>query len=272
MSISVAGLNVLQTGAGVAPYVVGPRGPRQVIGYGGTSALDRAYTSSTDSLLSATYADLLQRTHAHRRRDAIEAADVFAAAVDGVTVATPFPATALGRQLRMVAQSIAARDRLSQRRQVFFVGLGGWDHHDAVLEGTAAMFPDVAASLAAFDAAMRDLGTHDAVTLFTASDFGRTLTSNGDGTDHAWGGNTIVMGGGIAGGRVFGEYPETLAASPLDTGRGRLIPTTSVDELAADLALWFGIPNDDTLETVLPNVRNFYSSSASGSPLGLFGA
>ena len=116
--------------------------------------------------------------------------------------------------------------------------MGGWDHHDGMIEGTAGMFPAAAQAIASFQAAMHELGTADEVTLFTASDFGRTLSSNGNGTDHAWGGNTMVMGGAIRGGQLFGHNPESLRpGGTLDTGRGRLIPTTAVDQLAADLAL-----------------------------------
>ena len=105
---------------------------------------------------------------------------------------------------------------------------------------------------------------------FTASDFARTLNANSnDGSDHAWAGNHIVMGGGVAGGRLYGSYPDSLApGNNLDLGRGRLIPTLSVDEYAADLALWFGLENDGNLEAILPNIRNFYSASETQAPLG----
>ena len=96
-----------------------------------------------------------------------------------------------------------------------------------------------------------------------------TLLTTRKGSDHAWGCNHIVMGGGVQGGRVYVQYPDSLApGNPLDVGRGRLIPTTSVDEYNAELALWFGLQNDSNLETVLPNIRNFYASGAGAPPLG----
>ena len=107
----------------------------------------------------------------------------------------------------------------------------------------------------------------DDVTTFTASDFGRTLTSNGRGSDHAWGGNHLVMGGAVLGGDIYGSFPDLYEGNSLDTGRGRLIPTTSVDEYFAELALWFGVPRAD-LELVLPNVRRFYDPASAAAPVG----
>jgi uncharacterized protein (DUF1501 family) len=120
------------------------------------------------------------------------------------------------------------------------------------------MLADVSACLGAFNAALVELGAQNDVTLFTASDFGRTLTSNGAGSDHAWGGNHIVMGGGVNGQRIFGQYPDLFEDNALDTGRGRLIPTTSVDEYFADLALWLGVDKTN-LPLVLPNIERFYN-------------
>ncbi|HHM12888.1 MAG TPA: DUF1501 domain-containing protein, partial [Planctomycetaceae bacterium] len=114
--------------------------------------------------------------------------------------------------------------------------------------------------------ALVELGVQNDVVIFTMSDFARTLSSNGKGSDHAWGGNHMIIGDSVRGGRIWGDYPTSLAlGNPLDTGRGRLIPTTSVDEYAAELALWYGATNSD-LDTILPNIRNFYGGS--GSPIG----
>ena len=119
-----------------------------------------------------------------------------------------------------------------------------------------------------FRDALTELGVFDAVTTFTTSDFGRTLTSNGKGSDHGWGGHHLVMGGAVNGGQMFGTYPELSQTSPLDVGRGVYVPTTSVDEYFVDLALWFGLGAGD-LETVLPNVRTFYSPESGLPALGL---
>jgi uncharacterized protein (DUF1501 family) len=115
---------------------------------------------------------------------------------------------------------------------------------------------------------MNAMGISDKVTLFSASDFGRTLSPNGGGSDHAWGGNQLVVGGAVNGKRIFGEYPELALGSALDSGRGRLVPTTSVDEYFAELALWMGVSKSN-LPLVLPNLDRFYDLTSPQAPLGL---
>ena len=137
------------------------------------------------------------------------------------------------------------------------------------------MLPEVSAAIGAFHAAMVAMGLQNQVVLYTASDFGRTLTSNGRGSDHAWGGNQLVVGGGIQGRRIFGQFPSLATnpdsgpeLNPLDTGRGRFIPTTSCDVFFAELALWLGVSKSQ-LPLILPNIGNFYSTSSSAPPLGM---
>ncbi len=129
------------------------------------------------------------------------------------------------------------------------------------------MLPMISAGLIEFRDALVELGVFSEVATFTISDFGRTLTSNGKGSDHGWGGHHIVMGGAVNGGTIYGDYPELSMSSPLDTGRGVYAPTTSVDEYFAELALWFGVAPSD-LDGVLPNVRRFYSPESTEAPLG----
>lgn len=138
------------------------------------------------------------------------------------------------------------------------------------------MLPIVSNALNEFNNAMTELGMQDNVVTFTMSDFARTLTSNGNGSDHAWGGNSMIMGGPINGGNIFGEFPSLSLTSPLNlSNRGLLIPTTSVDEFYAEIALWFGVsPND--LSYILPNICNFYSPTCPAPvpsgfmPIGMF--
>jgi len=113
-----------------------------------------------------------------------------------------------------------------------------------------------------------ELGVAGQVTTFTISDFGRTLTSNGRGSDHGWGGNQIVLGGAVNGGQLYGQYPALFAGNPLDTGRGRLIPTLATDVVFAELALWFGVAPGE-IETVLPNISRFVDPDASNRPLSM---
>lgn len=122
-------------------------------------------------------------------------------------------------------------------------------------------------ALSQFYAATQELGVADCVTTFTISDFARTLTSNGNGTDHAWGGNALVMGGSVNGRRMYGDYPVLRLDTDLELGGGILIPTTSADEYFAEMCLWFGVsPND--LSLVFPNIGNFYSVSSGVMPIG----
>ena len=136
------------------------------------------------------------------------------------------------------------------------------------------MLPQVSAAIGAFYNALVALGVQDKVTLYTASDFGRTLTSNSQGSDHAWGGNQLVVGGSVIGQRIYGAYPDLAVnpdsgpeVNPLDTGRGRFIPTTSCDQFFAELALWLGVSKSD-LPLILPNISHFYSTSSNSAPMG----
>jgi uncharacterized protein (DUF1501 family) len=151
---------------------------------------------------------------------------------------------------------IAVRSQLAMQRQVFFVSTGGFDSHDDQLVNQPNLLGNVSACLSAFYAATEELGVAQSVTTFTQSDFGRTLTSNGDGTDHAWGGVQVVLGQSVQGQRIFGRYPSLVLNGPDDVGGGRMIPSVSADQYAATLARWFGIADAD-LTRVAPYIGNF---------------
>jgi uncharacterized protein (DUF1501 family) len=278
MNISLGGLNILQTGSGSAPYAVSTNGAILLNGYGmDFLPQTRILTETTDSLLGQTYSNLLKQTHSRLSRQAIDAAADYnnaANSPNGISDLTTTELAAvpgLGKQMLQIAKSIGAREALGQRRQIFFVGLGGWDNHTNLISNQNNRLPWVSEAFRLFHQATEELGVASDVVTYTASDFARTLTPNtNNGSDHAWGGNHIVMGGGINGGSIFGYYPDSLApGNSLDLGRGRLIPTTSVDEYAAELAMWFGLDNDGTLEDILPNIRNFHSAGMP-PPLGFF--
>lgn len=175
-----------------------------------------------------------------------------------------FPANnGLANQLRLVARLIAARNQLGSKRQVFFVSLGGFDLHDNLLNGQAGLMERLSGALTAFHQATVDLGVADKVTAFTASDFGRTLTSNGDGSDHGWGSHHLMVGGAVRGAAFYGKAPPvSVTNSNVDSfdqwhvGQGRLLPSTSVTQYAATLARWFGVDPGE-LGQVLPYVGNF---------------
>jgi uncharacterized protein (DUF1501 family) len=156
----------------------------------------------------------------------------------------------------MVARIIAARQQLGLSRQIFFVALGGWDTHGDQLARHPALLATLSAAMDFFQKATAELAVEDQVTTFTASDFGRTLTSNGDGSDHGWAGNHLVMGGSVNGQRLYGSLPTIEIDGPQDSGRGRLIPTLAVDQMAATLGSWFGLAQSD-LDEAFPNLANF---------------
>ena len=138
------------------------------------------------------------------------------------------------------------------------------------------MLEDIANGLNELRLGLERIDALDCVTTFTSSEFGRTLTFNGAGSDHAWGGNVMVMGGAVRGGRIFGEYPLLELAGELELSdnaqysNGIMIPTTSVDEYFAELALWFGVAPSE-LSTIFPNIGNFYNANSGSNPIGFLG-
>ncbi len=169
-----------------------------------------------------------------------------------------FPNSGLGQQLAQVAQIIAVRDSLGMSRQIFFAGMGGFDNHENLLGNHAQLMSTVDAAMSAFVATMEQRGTMDRVTLFTESEFNRTGNANANqGTDHAWGGHHMVVGGAVAGGQTYGTFPTHELRGPDDAGdRGNWIPTTSLDQYAATLGGWFGVSDADLLR-IFPNLANF---------------
>ncbi|QJE96309.1 DUF1501 domain-containing protein [Luteolibacter luteus] len=297
MNISMDGSNVFQSGVTGAEYAVKPSisategGAQALLGYAeGYSAnnLTDVSSAAVDSMLARQYSHLLQQTVQQKRRDAQDAYAIYHEATLGTlpgsvdfrlvaNQALDLPANRLGQQLHQVAKAIMGRSTMGALRQTFFVNLGGWDHHSNTLAEQEWMLRDVDDAIGAFWDQLALLGVQDQVTLFTGSDFGRTLTSNDQGSDHAWGGNHFIMGGAVDGRKIFGQYPglalnpegNGAELNPLDTGRGRMIPTTSCDEYFGELALWLGVP-PSSLHLVLPNVGNFFTPGATG-PLGFFG-
>ena len=263
MAMSLGGSNTFQVGNAVAQYQVSPEGVVGLTGY----VDDPAYGDPPSNLIRRVMAQSYGNLFAQGYRDvfdrALEQDRALAAALSSVpALHTAFPDNDLGRQLRMVARLISARGALGLSRQIFFVATGGYDTHtQQVAEGPlvgahASLLGELDGALAAFYAATTELGVAPQVTTFTASDFGRTYASNGDGSDHGWGGHHVVVGGAVAGGSIYGTMPVLSVGGPDDVGDGRWIPTTAVDEYAATLARWFGVSAGD-LQTVLPNLGRF---------------
>ncbi|HEY6817536.1 MAG TPA: DUF1501 domain-containing protein, partial [Croceibacterium sp.] len=218
--------------------------------------------------VSAALAQLVTRPSAHlfenelallaKRSMAMEG--VVNGALDKVAVPAPFvpvpEANSLAGQLAIVARLIGARRELGSKRQIFFVSLDEFDHHNDLPAKHAELMAQVDEAIAAFYAATVELGVARQVTTFTASDFGRTLVSNSDGSDHGWGSHHFVVGGAVRGGRYYGTAPHMSVETEDQVGQGRLLPSTGIDQYAATLASWFGVP-DSEMATVLPNIGNF---------------
>jgi uncharacterized protein (DUF1501 family) len=200
-----------------------------------------------------------------------------AAAAGGPEFA-PFAAlptnNSLATQLKMVARLIAARNALTTKRQVFFVSIGGFDLHDNLIPNHIVNMQRVSDAMTAFYQTTANLGVAGQVTAFTASDFGRTLTSNGDGSDHGWGSHHFIVGGAVRGKTFYGTPPPISIGSgnamedQWHVGQGRLLPSTSVDQYAATLASWFGVEAAE-LNGILPNLRNFGQPAAVDYPTNL---
>ena len=270
MNISLDGTNVFQSGKTVVEYSITAEddGAIGINAYDDGTEYGDLRKRMVDDLLAVQQQNIFRREYANRLRRAIDAQVVFVDAMaTSPVLMTTFSANYFSQSLRQIARVIGARDALGACRQTFFVTVGGWDHHDEVLDNQANMLPMISGGLTEFRDALVELGVFSEVATFTISDFGRTLTSNGKGSDHGWGGHHIVMGGAVNGSAIYGEYPLLSMASPLDTGRGVYVPTTSVDEYFAELALWFGVAPSD-LDTVLPNVRRFHSPESIDPPLG----
>ncbi len=273
MNISLAGSNILQNGHSTSHYSINQEGSVGLVINEQKSALNTEIFNSFNELLLSHYPnDPFKQTYIAQTREAQALHQVFRDATAQVKVASAFSNTDLSHQLRKIAQSIKAADKLGLDQQTYFVRYIGWDHHDELLNSHARMLKVLANGLSEFQQALQKMKLDDQVITFTGSDFGRTLTSNGNGTDHGWGGNTIVMGSAIAGGQVLGEYPSLGLGNknPLDIGNGVLIPTLPIDALYAELARWFGVPNSH-INQLFPNLANF-AHNACTKGIGLFNA
>jgi uncharacterized protein (DUF1501 family) len=237
----------------------------------GSNALSSILTAEENNLFAKEYEVVINHSTAAQ---ATLATSMLPAGPGGVANPSQYldPMTnklannAFATSLQTVARIIGGRSGLGVSRQIFYVTLGGFDTHDNQAPQIARLLTQLGQGLEYFDATLTTLGVNNQVTTFTASDFGRTLTANSDGTDHGWGSHHIVTGGAVAGGDMYGQYPVIGSNQANDTGAGRLIPTTSVEQYAGTLARWFGL-SDSQVKEVFPNFANFGSNPY----LGLMG-
>jgi uncharacterized protein (DUF1501 family) len=259
-AISTSGAAVFVSGSNVAQLQLGNNGAQGIPAlqananvFSTTSAsapLKDIMTAASSHVLANDYNKIVKRS--------TEAAAAINTSLAAVTLTTQFPGTGLGNQMRNVARMIAARQALGARRQVFHVSIGGFDQHSGLVGGHGPLWTQISAAMAAFYNATVELGIANNVTAFTASDFGRTLDSNGQGSDHGWGAHHVVVGGAIKGGEMYGSWPDTVLRGPNDVGRGNLLPTTAVDQLVGTFATWFGVPAGN-MKDVIPNAANWSS-------------
>ncbi|MCB0645094.1 MAG: DUF1501 domain-containing protein [Saprospiraceae bacterium] len=274
MNISMSGTNILQTGNTTVEFAVDPYS--RDIGISGDNGsqgwlLDEIITRSLDSMFGNTYQDIFKKSYAGVIANSREGNRILQEQLDiPLPYTLNFPDTDLGNSLKLVAELIAKSQGLGHKRQIFFIDYGGWDHHDDILASQLAMFQEVDDALDAFNTAIStQINMPNNVLTFSISEFGRSLTSNGNGTDHAWGGNVMVMGGNVDGGKTFGQYPDIVLGSSLDLwpGQGVFIPTTSTDAYFAEMALWYGVSPTE-LPVLFPNIGNFYNIANGGKPIG----
>lgn len=255
-NISLAGNNIMQTGNIIQPYSMTAEGAPMFGALNPEEDWNSDRISIFDQLIALDNHALGNSYKSIMNRARTNALMVNQALDTTPALETEFGADSLSQELAMTANLIAARDTLGMNRQVFFIGFGGWDTHDRQMQDHPVLLSRLSAAMASFNSAMNELGLSDSVTTFTASDFGRTLTSNGDGTDHGWGGHQLVMGGAVNGGRLFGQLPALELNSNDDFGDGRMIPTTSCEEYSAQLARWFGLSESQVSE-IFPTLSRF---------------
>ena len=227
----------------------------------GSNALSSILTADESNLFAKEYEVMISRSTAAQ---ASLATAMLPAGDGGVPnppkyldpVTNTLVSNNLASSLQTVARIIGGRGGLGVSRQIFYVQLGGFDTHDNQAPQHARLLTQLSQAMEYFDGVMTAAGLGNQVTTFTASDFGRTLTANSDGTDHGWGSHHIVVGGAVNGQDMYGQYPVIGSNQANDMGAGRLIPTTSVEQYAGTLARWFGLSNSQVKE-VFPNFGNF---------------
>jgi uncharacterized protein (DUF1501 family) len=255
--VNVSGNAVYLTGKSAVQYQVTTGGAVAINGVNSALFGSSACSTALRNLLVAPSTQLFESEYARVARRSIDAQAALTTALAGASVNTVFPSgNDLASQLKLVARIIAARSALGAKRQVFLVSLGGFDTHSGLATAHPALMAKLGSAMSTFYNATVELGVSDAVTAFTASDFGRTLVSNNDGSDHGWGSMHFALGGSVLGKSYIGTPPVIANNGADDVGQGRLLPSLSVDQMGATLASWFGVSATD-MTTVLPNLGNF---------------
>ncbi len=270
MNISLDGINTFQRGNIITEYAIqAGQGAVSISGSNSNDFYNTLKRQTLDSMLEASYQNIFEQAYAGTISDSTTNAIEFAAALaQGDPISTSFGTDSLSQKLKSIAQVMAAREPLGMSNQTFFVQQNGYDNHDNNIEDHGILMADLDTAIGSFYAALEELQIENDVVIFTASDFARKLVSNGNGSDHAWGGNALVIGGNINGKQIYGNYPDLYLGNDLDAGNGRILPTISCDELFAEMALWMGASSADLFQ-ILPNIDRFWSPVPTAGPLGL---
>jgi uncharacterized protein (DUF1501 family) len=257
MNLSIYGNNLMQSGTSIQPFSLSASGPENF------AALNPAqdWNANRVAIFERLMDDVstpLQRAYANKLLSAAGNNQRLLQAIETVEpTSVNYPnGSDLADQLKMVATLIASQEHLGQARQVYFVGMGGWDTHDAQSTVHPQLLSVLGDALLAFQQDLDQRELSQQVSTFTMSEFGRTLTSNGDGTDHGWAGHQLIMGGAVEGGSIFGHMPSLTLNSDDDLGDGRILPSLAVDQFGGALTKWFGL-SDNEMNAVFPNLHRF---------------
>lgn len=259
--ISASGNAVFVSGDNTLQYQISPDGAIPIWPAKGWVFGSAETSSLLKQLITEPRTHVMENAFNVVTKRSMDMETIVNAALDPVTLTTTFDQTNyFARQLQVVARLIAARGALGTKRQVFFVSMGGFDNHDGLMTQHPELMATFNSAVTSFYNATVELGVANKVTTFTASDFGRTLAYNGDGSDHGWGSHHFIMGGAVKGGQFYGTAPHISLETDDQVGQGRLLPSTSVDQMAATLGKWFGLSGSE-LTSVLPNIGNFATAN-----------
>lgn len=270
MNFSFNGSNIFQNANKSVVSSLDSQGVKKLIEY--ESMYNPNLKSGVDRLLDNNYTDPKKQAYANLFRSSIDNSILLNEGLKkSPEIMTNFSESDLSKNLKMAARTISVHKELGFKRQIFFINYGDWDTHGnsdtnqrELLNGLLTGLDN---AVGEFNSALIELGMEDDVVLFSMSEFARTLTSNGNGTDHAWGGNVFAVGGPVKGNNMYGTYPTLAIDSNIDLGSGSLIPSMANDLYFAELALWFGVPQSE-LHNILPNLGNFYAQGSTNAPIG----
>jgi len=257
-SVTLDGSNYWQSGSGQRPFAMKETGLLEFAGLDGANEWEQPRAEAFARVMQMQQSHIFSSAYADVQNRALRITEELGAVLErkGAIITERPEENSLAAQLDQVAQLIAARGQLGMRRQIFYVRMKGFDVHDHQNKTQPWLFQELADALTFFQASLDEIGESDNVTTFTASDFGRSLTGNGDGTDHGWGNHLMVMGGAVNGGEVYGTMPNMGVDGPDAIQNGRIVPTLASTQYAATLLRWMGLP-EDQMHQVLPTLANF---------------